>query len=367
MRVAVITDLPRLYEETMYLRVLEKEIEKINIEMKVFIVKTPDWLVLNTKFPAYQVLRTMTSFREICGYDIIHAQFTLPFGLVLASLKKVHGRPVIIHTHGYDVFTIPSEGIGLRRIKVADSLSKISWKAATRVIAVCKRAKNEIVNEGIDEERIDVLYNGVDEELFSRRRRIEDKRLDSLRANNDFIFLSVGNLVKVKNQARLLMAYRSYQENCASIKKTALVLCGVGPLKERLRLLAHRLGVNNSVKFIGQLPHYKMPELYNIANVFVLPSLSEAHPWSLLEAMSCELPAIASNVGGIPETLEDKNLLFDPWIPSDICETMIHLAENPDRRKHIGAKNRKLVLERFTFRDHVANLSSIYDRVCQVA
>ncbi len=171
----------------------------------------------------------------------------------------------------------------------------------------------------------------------------------------------------MKNQTGLLIAYSRFLKNHPSTEKTTLVICGSGPTHERLRLLVHKLNLADNVAFLGQLPHQRMPKLYNTADIFVLPSLSEAHPWSLLEAMSCELPVAASNVGGIPETLEDKNLLFNPWSPAAICETMMYLAENPDERKRIAAKNRRLVLQRFTFRDHVTNLSSIYDEVCQAA
>ena len=367
MKVVVLTDLPRLYEESMYLDALEREIEKIGVEMGVFVVKIPAWLLFNAKLPMYQAFKTIYSARKLLDYDIIHVQFTLPIGLVCTPFAVFHKRPVIIHTHGYDVFTLPSIGVGLRRIGIADSLVKLSWKATTRIIAVCEEAKREIMRAGVDEKKIEVLYNGVDEELFCRRKSVKDEMLVKIRENSDIIFLNVGNLIDVKNQTRLLVAYDYFLKSHGSAEKTTLIICGAGPLEERLRLLAHRLGLSNNVVFLGQLLHQKMPELYSTADVFILPSLSEAHPWSLLEAMSCELPVVASNVGGIPETLKDRNLLFDPWIPSDISETMIHMAENPDKRKHIGAKNRELVLKRFTLRNHVANLSSIYDRVYQLA
>ena len=367
MKAIVLTDLPRLCDENMYLDSLVEEMEKLGVGIDIFLVRLPTWLLFKEKLPIYQALQTVCSARKILDYDIIHVQFTLPFGLVCAPFAVFHKRPVIIHTHGYDVFTLPSLGIGLRRIGFAHLLSKLSWKATTRVVAVCQEAKREIMREGVDETKIEVLYNGVDEEFFRRRKNVEDDMLAQIREDSDLIFLNVGNLINVKNQERLLIAYNHFLKRHPSKQKVMLLICGVGPLAEKLRLLAHRLGLSNNVIFLGQLPHHKMPELYSIADVFILPSLSEAHPWSLLEAMSCELPVVASNVGGIPETLEDKNLLFNPWIPSDICEAMIPPAENPDQRKRIGAKNRKLLLERFTLRHHMANLVSIYHRVCNVA
>jgi glycosyltransferase involved in cell wall biosynthesis len=108
-----------------------------------------------------------------------------------------------------------------------------------------------------------------------------------------------------------------------------------------------------------------MPELYSAADVFVLPSLSEAHPWSLLEAMSCELAVTASRVGGIPETIPTESLLVDPSKPQEIAEKMQYLAENPDLRKHLGSENRKTILEKFTFKSHLAELATIYERLLE--
>ena len=363
----MITDIPRLYEKTMYLNELEIEAERIGVEIDAFVIRTSHFFPFEAKLQVNRLLKGLSLLNEMRRYDVLHVQFTLPFGLLFALTEGFHRKPVLIHTHGYDVFTIPSMDVGLRRIKVADFLSKLSWKATSHIVAVCEKAKQVITDEGVSPEKISVLYNGVDESFFRRRKIIEDEKLNTIREKSDFVLLNVGNLVPVKNHKMLLNAFTRVLKKDETNLNITLVVCGEGPMKGELHAIARRLGIEKNVLFLGRVPHFKMPELYNIADAFILPSLSEAHPWSLLEAMSCELPVTASNVGGIPETLDDKSLLFEPLKPTDICRAIIYLAEDSRRRKFLGMRNRNIVLKNFTLQKHVTNLCSIYSKIYEIS
>jgi len=352
-----------LYGETMYLGELKKAMEERGTEMDIVIVQAPYWLPFDGKIPLYRLLRASFLINKLHDYDLIHVQFTFPLGFVLTLLQNIHKKPVIIHTHGDDVFVVPSAGIGVRRIAAVRSLTKLSWQQASHIIAVCRRAKEEIENEGIPDCKISVLYNGVDENLFYKRKSIENEKLVEIRENSDLIFLNVANLRRVKNQERLLIAFGHFVREDKLYADTKLIICGTGRLENKLRALAYALGIEGKVMFLGKMPRSMMPEPYSIADAFILPSLHEAHPWSLLEAMSCKLPVAASNVGGIPETLADREQLLNPWKTSDIYRAMVSLARDAERRKCMGSRNRKIILEKFTFEKHVRNLSSIYDKV----
>ena len=98
-----------------------------------------------------------------------------------------------------------------------------------------------------------------------------------------------------------------------------------------------------------------------MADAFILPSLSEAHPWSMLEAMACGLPVIASNVGGIPECMTDDRFLVNPYKVSDIKNKMKSLMDMDEvERQTLGRKNREAILNSFRIGDHVTKLSNIY-------
>jgi glycosyltransferase involved in cell wall biosynthesis len=241
----------------------------------------------------------------------------------------------------------------------------MAWKASSQTIAVCKRTREVIVKEGIAGEKVTVLYNGVDENLFRRKKTEEDQQDFAIRRKGEFVILNVGGLVDVKNQARLLLAFKRFLKDGEKSRKVRLAICGDGYLKEKLQRFSNQLHVDKNVLFLGRVPHFKMPDLYNASDAFILPSLSEAHPWSLLEAMSCELPVAASRVGGVPETINDARFLFDPNNVHEIAEAMGRLVENADENEALGLRNRRIVLDRFTLRRHALNLKSIYVKLLE--
>ena len=363
MKVAMVTDSPNLCEETMYLNQLKKEMEGQGTTMDLVAVMASQWGFLEGKVPIQRMTKTSLIIPAIRRYDLVHVQFTFPLGFLLTLLHALHGKPTIIHTHGDDVFVVPSAGIGFRRSPVGRLLTWITWEATSRIIAVCERAREEIMKANIPGSKISVLYNGVNADFFSRRTMTENEKLAIVGDNSDFVFLTVGNLKEVKNQMRLLAAFSLFAKEFNGDSK--LIVCGGGRLKETLCEIARKLNIKGNVVFLGKVPHYKMPEVYSVADAYILPSLHEAHPWSLLEAMSCELPAAASRVGGIPETLNNERLLFDPWKIHEISRAMLLLAENPKRSKHVGMQNREIVLQRFTLKHHAAQLQSIYAEVLQ--
>ena len=119
---------------------------------------------------------------------------------------------------------------------------------------------------------------------------------------------------------------------------------------------------NPNVIYLGKKNHSQLNQYYNVADAFVLVSLSEAHPWSMLEAMSCELPVIGTNVGGIPETIDDSRFLCNPLDEQDILKKFELIAEmSLDERKKIGVENRQKILDNFTIGKHVNRLKKIYN------
>jgi glycosyltransferase involved in cell wall biosynthesis len=340
-------------------------------EVGVFVVNYPHFFKLEGKLPAFHFLNSSILSNKLATYDLLHGQFSFPVGFLLTLLKRVHGRRVLVHTHGYDVFSVPSIGYGLRRSRLGRLFAQYTWTRASSIIAVCNKSRIEILKSGIPSAKVSVLYNGVNTELF-RRRNVQDERLVRLREVSDIIFLNMGTFTPVKNQVSLLLAFGRFVKNHKTFKRPKLVICGKGPEQRVLLEKAHELGIREQVIFMGNLPHNKMPEILNIADVFVLPSFSEGHPWSLLEAMSCEVPSIASAVGGIPETIQDTRFAITPPTLStnpslEIYEKMVLLANDRNLRKTAGAENRRIVTKKFSLERHIENLRSIYVNVLEVA
>src|SRR5262249_36509641 len=146
---------------------------------------------------------------------MIHVQFTFPLGFALAALASLRllRKPIIVHTHGNDVFTVPEINYGIRRSAFGRLSSTFTWNAADKVIAVCNKSKG--VLEGIlgkkgggDTEKVELLHNGIDESLFTPKKPEDTaEEAKKLRGDADFVFISMASLVPVKNQTRLAEAF----------------------------------------------------------------------------------------------------------------------------------------------------------------
>jgi len=117
--------------------------------------------------------------------------------------------------------------------------------------------------------------------------------------------------------------------------------------------------------FLGYIPHDKMPEIYSNSSIFVLPSLIESFPFSVLEAMSSGAAVIASNVGGVPEMIEDgvDGLLVPPGNPEILAEKILFLLNNESELKRISKKARERVLREFTSEIMSNKTEKIYERI----
>jgi len=360
MKIAIITDIPFLYEDTMYLNELEKRLQKHGNNCDVFVVSGSNvFEKIDSASGIMRIIHTSRLVRKLSEYDVIHAQFTFPIGFSLALLASLRliTVPIVVHTHGYDVFTAPEVNYGIRRNRIGRFLTNYAWSRSKKIIAVCKKSKIEISASGISDEKIEILYNGVDELLFRNTNTTPPEEFGSLRNEADFLFLSIASLVPVKNLEGLTTAFLELTEKLGSRSEVKLMLIGNTPKHNSITLPKH-----SSITYLGKKQHRDLPYYYNLADAFVLPSVSEAHPWSLLEAMACELPVVASNVGGIPETIADKRFLIDPHDQIDILKKLEMIVElGSSERKVIGKSNREIILKSFTLSEHVNRLNNIFE------
>ncbi len=123
---------------------------------------------------------------------------------------------------------------------------------------------------------------------------------------------------------------------------------GDGPERERLEGLAGELGVSERVRFLGARPHADMPALLASAEVAVFPSLMEATSVAALECMACELPVVATNVGGLPQIVDETvGALVPPADPAALARALVETLERPDRAE-LGARARRRVVDHWS-------------------
>ena len=361
MKIAIITEHSSWIFDQGYLKELEKRLPIHGIFPKIFLIKNNG---VYGKIGISSYLSSIISLIKLLPilskFDIIHTQFSFPLGFGCSLLKffKLLRKPLIIHTHGVDVFNVPSINYGFRRLTLGKLFIDFAWKYANIIITTCKKAKFEISNNGINDDKIKVLYNGVDEKLFEKSDSLPSDVLE-LRNNADLFLLNVSSIVPVKNHNTMLRIFEKISEKYKSKYKIKIALIG----KDYSKFL--KKFNNQNILFLGKKEHNLLKNYYNIADLFFLPSLSEAHPWSMLEAMACELPVIASDVGGISETIDDPRFLIDPFNDDDILHKIEKIIEmDKEELKQVGIMNRKKILEKFTLDNHVIRLKQIYEQIC---
>lgn len=254
--------------------------------------------------------------------DAVFAAWAYPDAWAAARLAKNWRCPFFVKTHGSDINILAASG--LRRQMIAKALQQ-----ANGLVVNTQDLKSKVMDLGVDESRVHLIYNGIDHQRFYRRDQYEcQSRLQLDKACQHIVF--IGNLVPVKDVNSLIMAMPHLPD------KVRLSIVGSGPLREVLKKTANEFGVSERVDFKGQQPHDEIADWMNAADVLCLPSLNEGCPNVILEAMACGTPVVASAVGGCTELIHPlKNgLLVPAQQPNQLAEALnIALNHNWDFAK----------------------------------
>ena len=119
--------------------------------------------------------------------------------------------------------------------------------------------------------------------------------------------------------------------------------------KKHLTNLVQQNRIENKVRFLGKIKHSELPLIYNMADIFLMPSLmSEGHAYTLIEAMACGLPSIATKAGGNIETIGDAGILGPPGDVNALEQAMIELTQSPEKRRELSQRARERVMRYFS-------------------
>ena len=294
--------------------------------------------------------------------DIVHthlysADFT---GIIAAKLAKVPCIISTIHGHNFSDLT----RFGLRAVKnmFFSLIYRFVYIFCDKVIAVCRALKEDLAaRPGIkaDRRKIEVLYNGFDLEPIGGLYHGLDEKIEGLINNGAKLVGTIGNLDRIKGHRVFLNAIPMVLKDRA---KTRFLFVGSGEEEYRLRQLAGRLGIEKDVVFMGAQPD--VTAIINRCDLIVLPSLNEGLPLAVLEAMALAKPVIATNVGGVPEIVEDgtTGLLVPPGDNEKMSVSILRLLGNPDLASEMGKKGEKRVRS-LRSGDMVKKLEDIYLKI----
>jgi glycosyltransferase involved in cell wall biosynthesis len=286
-------------------------------------------------------------------------------------------RPDVIHNHMYRAelvgtrAAIALEKIGLRRPYVVSTVHSSRVRSAEdreqlrrltphmdRLIAVSHAMERKIVDEGRDTAPVALVYNGVDLERYDHQEPCCTLRDEYGMEPGSQIVGAVARLEPEKGHATLLNAWPAVLR---SVPNAYLLVVGEGSRREALEQQAAELRIAHRVVFTGRRDD--VPAVTAAFDVAVLPSYREAQGLTILEAMALSRPVVASNVGGIPEMIEDgvTGLLVPPDDPGALSAAIVRLLLDHSLADTLGRAGHDLVHDRFCVELMVKAIETIYD------
>ena len=292
--------------------------------------------------------------------DIVHAH--LQFSSILCSLfGRFNGVPSVATVHTLEGPELANRD-GLRRWLMYKTLATF----CDRVICLSNAAEAFARANGLAGAQIDVLPNGIDLSAFERTSASERRDLRSALGIPEHapLIISVAVLRPPKGMDRLIRAMPAI---CKGVDGARLLIVGDGPERERLVALAAELGVADSITFTGQRPD--VPALMSLADVFVLPTLDDAQPTVVMEAMASRLPVIATTVGGLPDMIEHSvdGVLVPPDDVAALEAAVSEMLTDFTKRAEFAAAGRATVEEKFSLDRQVARLTELYETLLREA
>jgi len=290
--------------------------------------------------------------------DLLHARFTYLDGYGILKIRKKWDIPLVVDIHGSVEFKeyYFSTLLGKKQRKTI--------KSANKILCVAQWQVKKGLELGIPEEKLKCIPMGVDINKFKPRDK--EKIRQDFEIPEQKIILFVGQLNKEKGVNYLLEAISQVVSKSDYIKDVRVIIIGDGPEKENLINLTKRLGIMNIVTFAGQVIGELLFKWYSLADLFVLPSLTEGRPSVINEAMASECAIVATNIGGIPEQVKDgyNGFLVEPKNVDMLVEKIIYLLDNENEMIRMGKNGRiRIIEEDWTWEGYAKRARSIYSEV----
>jgi N-acetyl-alpha-D-glucosaminyl L-malate synthase BshA len=287
---------------------------------------------------------------EHYSLDLIHVHYAMPFAAsayLARQLLLPRQLGVVTTLHGTDITVVGMEPAYFR-------VTQFSIEKSDRVTAVSRFLKERAEESFGIKQPIEVIYNFVDPEVFAPRRKRAGVRLAPPESR---VLMHASNFRPVKNIPQVIHIFAEVRRRVP----TKLVMVGDGPEKAGAEQLARELGVERDVLFLGNQDC--MEELLPLADVFLLPSSSESFGLVALEAMSAEVPVVASNAGGIPEVVEHgvTGFLHDSGHTAGFVSSVLKLLTQEPLRRRMGRAGRRIARERFDTDEMVNRYIQVYE------
>jgi glycosyltransferase involved in cell wall biosynthesis len=326
--------------------------------------------ILVSRYPCFArplrnpiVPKLLSPDENISDYDIIHTHNEHSFAAMAAArISKKKNTPLIVTCHGQLRFDNPLYD-SIERL-YNRSLGRSVFEKADAIVALSSSDKGYISSFGIDKDKIAIIPNAIDPAELDRYRL----RCDELEAFKEWynlsgkrIVLYVGQIIQRKGISYLLKSIPLILQG--SKEEPVFVFVGKGDALKDSLCLAQELGIEKNVIFTGPVSARDLVAFYQIADIFVLPSLSEGLPTSILEAMYFGLPVVSTDIPGVKDHFNDFAILVPPKNELALSNAIISVLDDEDFASMLSRRGRKLVLDKYTWDNIVGCYELLYSKV----
>ncbi|MFO0810226.1 MAG: glycosyltransferase [Gemmataceae bacterium] len=293
----------------------------------------------------------LASFLRAEAVDVVHAHQYTPFFYGLAARLRGPRRPIVFTEHGRHQPDYPRP----KRMFA----NRLLLSSRDRVVGVGEAVRQAlIVNEGLPEGRVNVLYNGIDVDAFAAAADRASARTALGVRPDEFAIIQVARLDYLKDHATAI-------RTLARVPGGRLVLVGDGPEKQSIEAVAREQGVTDRITWLGT--RHDVARLLPGADLFLLTSVSEGIPLTVLEAMAAGLPIVATDVGGLREVVAhgDTGFLAPARDDAALAGLIQRLADDPNLRRRMGESGRVRAKERFDEPRMCDDYGRLYEGACR--
>src|SRR5829696_2632279 len=286
--------------------------------------------------------------------DLLHVHYAIPHSIsaILAreSIKQKRYVPVITTLHGTDITLVGADRSYL-------PITRYGLQQSDGVTAVSKFLQKATI-ETFDFDEIEVIPNFI---CGCHYKHIPDSPLrNELAPNGERLLVHVSNFRPVKRPIDCVEILAKVKQQGADVK---LVLVGDGPERSAVFYRADQLGVTDDVISVGKQAN--IADYLGVADVFLLPSELESFGLAALEALACEVPVIATRIGGIPEVVTEgeTGYLSDVGDTTKMSEDTMRLLKDEDLRRAFGEKGREQAIQRYGSDKIIPQYISFYEKI----
>ena len=302
--------------------------------------------------------------------DILHAHSPSLNGLAALGVGRRHSLPVVYECRAFWEDAAVDHGTckeGGLRYRMTRALETRVFRQADAVTTICEGLRGDIQARGVSPERLTVIPNAVDVELFNLHRQKDPALVKHLGLENRQVLGFIGSFYAYEGLSLLIEAMPRVLDRIPDVR---LLLVGGGHQESALQQQARKLGLEDRVVFTGRVPHDQVQQYYDLVDILVFPRLPMrltelVTPLKPLEAMAQGRVLIASDVGGHKELISDgvNGTLFQAGDQASLVKAILMMLQHPAEWPRMQSAGREFVERERNWPASVARYKAVYERL----